>query len=545
MKSRIFALLGLSLMILASVSPLALSADDKKPITKKEFEAAFQGPDSTAAGAAVDRLDPDTKEGYELLKTVLGNLGSTWYLRAKAAERLAKTGNDANVKDMISRLSDKSEKNPMVRQGMAIAIAKMGDPKNLPDLHKALADKDGRVRREVAWDLRLKKDVSSITALIDRWKDEKDPIVANFIRDTLEDITQQFLGPKQEGWASWWSEHKDKFKVGESDEDQVRLNEEMKKAEEEGRKLSEGTTRSRDVDLSFVARGKGTPVLVIPEYGMSKDLYIPFFIELEKIAKVCYMDLPKLSSFKNLQAVGQTKIPYYPIDSLVQAFEDFRKEQKVDKFVILSCGIDSWIAMRYATKYPKNVAALVFVAPISSLQEYQKATDRMIKGGEAQGDIELWHCGLERRFNTQTGESQHDEYHRTKQLPKPEGEEVAINRKEFTLYFGDGADTLLDQLYPKAWNHPGECGIPEFKAETETPGPPSLVISGKRSIFTSEDDCARVAKQYGALVANFDRSADFPFIDEPEKFTESVRKFLVKYVGRPKGDKGDKGGDKK
>ena len=62
--------------------------------------------------------------------------------------------------------------------------------------------------------------------------------------------------------------------------------------------------------------------------------------------------------------------------------------------------------------------------------------------------------------NGQTGENTHDIYHKEKKLPVPEGEGESIDRKEFTIYFADKNDSLLDQLYPISHNHPGSVLIP-------------------------------------------------------------------------------------
>jgi HEAT repeat protein len=48
--------------------------------------------------------------------------------------------------------------------------AKSNDRDKDPELYKALADKDARVRREVANVLKINKDKRSIEALIARWK---------------------------------------------------------------------------------------------------------------------------------------------------------------------------------------------------------------------------------------------------------------------------------------------------------------------------------------------------------------------------------------
>lgn len=513
-------------LVLASAA-LALAADGKGA-NRGEFTKAFLGPDTHKGGKAVEGLNPDIKGDYELLKLVLEK--GNWYYRGVAATVLAKTGNPDNLKDLVASLAEKSEKNPYVRQGAAIAIAKSNDRELYPELYKALADKDSRVRREVANVLRINKDKRSIEALITRWKDERDPTVINAIRSTLEDITKRYLGPNQVDWYNWWLAVGEKFEVGSTDEEAA------KKAEEEGKKLSEGKTETRDVDLTFTSRGAGSPVIVLPHFGHSKAMMIPFFIECEKFCKVYYMDLPKMDSFKGLKEVAGHKV--YPIDKFVDALEEFRKSIKKDRITLMACGFNAWIAFRYVTKYPKSLAALVLIGPNSSDDAYGRASDLMIKGGQASGDLELEHLGYTRSINTQNGKSTHEIYHEDKKIAVPEGEGQALDRKGFTLFFGDIQDSLLDQLYPIHNNDIGGAAFDDYSCFKEPRATiPMLVCSGKRSTYSSESDCAAIAKHYGAQLVAFDRSADLPMIEEPEKFSGALKVFLQKFVGKPPKEK--------
>ncbi|MBI3723036.1 HEAT repeat domain-containing protein [bacterium] len=518
---------SLVLAAAAACLPAVLLADDK-PITASEFKKAFEGPDSHQGGLAIKRLNPDQGTDYDLLKMVIDK--GSWYYRGIAVSVLAKTGNPQNVKDMVDRLTDRTEAKPLVRQGMAMAIAKMNDRKLYPELMKVLNDKDNRVRRQAAFSLRIHKDKGSIEALIKRWKEEKDPRVANYIRETLEDITKHFKGPNPQDWDTWWLKVKDGFKIAETDEEAEAYAEEAKQAEEEGNKLADGTTHAKDVDLAFRSRGLGTPVIVLPHYGHSKDVMIPFFIEIEKFARCSYMDIPKIKDFKNLAKEGKT--PYFPIDQLVDAFEAFRKTTKYDRIAIVACGLDSWIAMRYASKYPRNTAALILVCPYSSLAEVHKTTANLVKAGEETGDRELQHYALTRTVDTKTDEDDHDKLHRVQSIPKWEGEDEALTRKHYTIFFGDQKDSLLEQLFEIYENHPGSILYPEFKVENEAANVPVLVAYGLKSLLSSPSDCEAVAKHYGAIVVPFKESADLPFVEEPEKFSQSMRTFLAKYVDK-------------
>src|SRR6185295_4182832 len=116
-------------------------------------------------------------------------------------------------------------------------------------------------------------------------------------------------------------------------------------------------------------------------YNYSKETMKPFLCELEKTNKLFYIDLPGIESFTGLTASGAAKVPYYPIDKLVEAFEDLRKATKQERFAIMACGFNSWIATKYANLHPKSVSPLVLICPVSSNKAYRDATSRM----ESQG----------------------------------------------------------------------------------------------------------------------------------------------------------------
>src|SRR5688500_14048638 len=167
-RSRLTALSAITLAVAFAAALAHAAPADDKPMDKAAFMRAFQGPDSHAAGKKIGELNPDIKGDYEILKLVLGC--NNWFYRSEAVKKLARTGNSKHQQDMLESLTEKGEKNPMVRQGMAIAVAKMNDRTLYPRLFEALNDKDPRVRREVANALRINKDKGSIEALIARWK---------------------------------------------------------------------------------------------------------------------------------------------------------------------------------------------------------------------------------------------------------------------------------------------------------------------------------------------------------------------------------------
>ncbi len=498
--------------------------------TDKEIAEAFASPDSHLRHNVWRELNPEKDSHYKVLVAILQRL--PWHDRDGAIIALAKAATEGTLKKMLRDL--KSHKDPMVRQGMAVALSKMDDPQYYPQLFEALADKHPFVRGMLAYALGVtKKSKDKVEALIKAFQKEKDPVVASIFVEALNAQTQAFQGPDPNAWVVWWAQAKaDKdYELGRTDEEALR------KAEELGHKLKKRTTVSfaGKVTLETEERGrlgKAVPILVLPEYGHSKEVMVPFLAELEKTHRLFYIDLPEIRSFKDVPVVSERRIPYYPIDQLVEAFEDLRKQTGQKRFAIMACGLNCWIAMRYVTKYPESVSHMVLVGPLSSDKAYGDATKRMEEQGKAKNDIELWHLSMTRLMNTQTGESMHEIYHAKEKIPKPEGEDAALDRREWSLYFKDDRNSLISMLYPKMHRHLGNVAIPAFRCFAEPKRSiPTIVIVGRGSILTSIEDCKAIADYYGGQLYIYENSSMMPFIEESQLFNKHMSILLRERAG--------------
>ncbi|MGQ9591975.1 MAG: HEAT repeat domain-containing protein [Planctomycetota bacterium] len=516
-------LLSILALLLAS-SPSLLSLRAGEP-TDKEIKEALASPDSHFRHNVWKELNPEKDAHYKLLVTILQHL--SWHDRDAAVVALAKAATPETLKKMLKDL--KGDKDPMVRQGMAIALAKMDDEGYYPQLFEALGDKNPFVRAMLVYALGVtKKSKDKVDALVKAFQKEKDPVVASIFVEALNAQTQAFQGPDPNAWTVWWAEAKaDKdYELGRTDE------EALKKAEELGNKLKKRTTVSiaGRVTLETEERGrlgKAVPILVLPEYGHSKEVLVPFLAELEKTHRLFYIDLPPVSSFKDVPVVSDRKIPYYPIDQLVDAFEDLRKQTGQKRFAIMACGLNCWIAMRYASKYPGSVSHMVLIGPMSSDKAFGDAVTRMKTQGKATGDVELFHLGLAHSFDSKTGESEHDKYHEKEKIPKPDGEEGSLDRRLWSLYFKDARDAMLSMLYPKMHRPLGQVAIPKFRCFAEPKrSVPTIVIAGGASLWTSVEDCQAIANHYGGKLYVYENSSMMPFIEESQLFNKHMSLLL-------------------
>ncbi len=506
-------------------APLALPAAEE--ISERDLNAALSSPDSFLRYNTWKKLNPEKESHYKILVQILRSL--PWYDREGAIDSLRKAATSETIQKMVKDL--KENKDPSVRQGMAVALAKMNDEKFYPHLYEALKDKNPQVRRMVVWSLRVQKKKEAVDALVDQFQNEKDPVVQSFLVDALNDLTQAYVGPTPAAWKSWWARAKvdPDYKLGQTDE------ESLKKAEELGLKLKsrQVTSVAGGVTLETEERGGNekivsVPILIIPYYGYSKEIMKPFLSELEKTNKLYYIDLPPIKSFGALKTAGATQIPFYPIDKLVEAFEDLRKETKQERFAIMACGMNSWIAMKYANLYPKSVSHMVLISPVSSYKAYSDALNRMESQGKAKNDIEMWHYALTQSFNNQTGESVHDIFHKEKNLPVPDGEDGGLDRRSWSLFFRDERDSLIAMLYPKKHRQMGTVAIPDYRCFSEKPKAriPTIVIVGKNCLYAGVEDCKQIAKHYGGECFVYENSSAMPFAEESTRFNKDMAALL-------------------
>ena len=526
---------------LCAFSLSALLAEEATKVPESEIKAALASPDSFLRHNTWKKLNPEDDGNYRTLVQVLKSL--PWFDRDGAVIALAKAATDSTLQKMVKALKD--DKDPMIRQGMAMALAKMNDEKFYPHLYEALKDKDPMVRRIVVHALRVHKKKEAVTALVDAFQKEEDPVVRSFMVDSLNELTQAYQGPDPRAWFVWWEAAKadPDYELGKND-DQA-----LAKAEELGNKLKKRTTVSVSggVTIETEERGrlkdlKSVPILILPYYGYSKETMKPFLSELEQTNKLFYIDLPPIKSFKNLKTVTDRQVPLYPIENLVAAFEDLRKATGQERFALMACGMNTWIAMRYASLHPQSVSHLVLINPLPTNDGYGRATQRMESKGRSSNDIELWHLALTRSMDGRTGESTHDIFHREKKLPVPEGEGGSIDRREFALYFKNERDGLISILYPvKEDKNASGFAIPPFKAFTEPRrNIPTIVIVGQATLFTSIQDCEQLAKHYGGKCYVYPNSAGMPFAEESATFNKHMAALLKENVRRK-----DSGKDKK
>lgn len=98
-----------------------------------------------------------------------------------------------------------------------------------------------------------------------------------------------------------------------------------------------------------------------------------------------------------------------------------------------------------------------------------------------------------------------------------------------------GVDELLVPAGERPTNglsHPDVPANPRHVSETEPPTPfgvPILFVSGARDQLVTPEETAALAKEQGPAgrSVNFPNSAEFPMVEEHDKFIELMERFVL------------------
>lgn len=521
-KSRILTAALTLLVLMVSLA----SADD----WKKKFNRNMASPDSSLRYEALRQLDVNDPAQLKKMLKVLRNRSdrvTDWHIRMGAVEALAKASDPKSTKTLLKELAKGKS---LVKEAIATALGRKQDPTYLEALIGAGGDDSPAVRRAAIRALAQMKDKRAIDAILDQWVLEKPKESFRqwaVCKEVMEQITEKYLGGEPLDWKNWWEVNREKFSFEEEWEDEDQKKADLEKAEREGKKAKEHKSQTRNVNISFKVRGLGVPILVLPMGGYHEDYFQPYLQSIEAFCRVHYIRLPKISDFKGLER-GAGGIVNYPIDKLVDAFEDLRKQFKYKKFAVMGHSITSTVAQRYVSKYPDSVSHLILVGAYSGADSYGKILGTMEAEGKKRGDLELEHRAQSLMY------IQAQDSH--KYEPKDADEREALGRKAWSLNFRNPHDFVLQKMFTEyrlkggtgSFFPPGFDTFKEKRAKV-----PTLVCNGKHSLWTSVSDAKKISKHYpNSTMVIFENSTMMPFVEETGRFASVVYKFIKQTKGK-------------
>ncbi|MFQ5843817.1 MAG: HEAT repeat domain-containing protein, partial [Planctomycetota bacterium] len=423
-----------------------------------------------------------------------------WWIRGTACDRLARI-QVAELRKVLHSYYYK-ESNVQIREGVITALGMIKHRADPPVILDALKDKAWQVRRMAciaAGQQRIKDAVPIMIDMIheeDRAgnvlnKGEPHPRVHNMVLWNLWDIVGKNFDADRQQWKMYWAENKDK---------QLQPPKRFDYGTFAGVKLKYNDT--------FARRGTGPLCIVLPQVHYTAVYYMPYFSQIT-FMKWIFVDLPPMGAFPNVERDRDGDV-IYPIDQLVDAFEDMRKKYNVDRAAILAQGFSTWIAAKYAQKYPDHVLGLILLNAYASNETFSKRIDELLRSDNP--DYELW-AKVSRKLIRPGSALEWERY----------------NYVRDTAKLKDTSDVEI-QFLRRIWRDPTGVTImiPDFdiRGERTTQVPTLLFFAPKSNIATGIDGMRRMRRYYkNAYTVRLKQSARLPFMEEPEKFTEFLKKF--------------------
>lgn len=506
MRVAFLPVLALAL-VLGGAQTRAGVDDAKWEEAKKSFKEEFNKKSIGFKKRAIELLPSnDERTIHFIIREQKLLEAKNWWIRFTAAEKLSRINLDDLRKKLHEYAKDKKKE---VREGVIAALGMIKHHLDPPVIIAALDDPDWEVRRMACFAAGARRERDAVDKMISmlhdvssdgtvRQQGETNPRVHSVLLFNLEEITGQLnFHTDIDQWKQYWEVNRDKtpppvnrFDVGTFG--QVKLN----------------------FNDTFARKGTGPLVLVLPATHRTCTYYMPYFNQW-MFVKWLFINLPPITSFPDVK-YNEHNDPIYPVEILVDAFEEMRKQRKVEKAAILADGFTSWIAAKYAQKYPDRVSGLILINPYATNETFGKRLEELMRTGDPDDELFAKVSTYQQKIGTAL-ESERYDYVRTSAMVKDQGD----------LEIG---------FLQRIWSDPNgtSIAIPEFDMRgDQLSGVWALMFfPPKSNKLQGFDDISKLQRFYPKnITVKLQQSAMLPFMEEPAKFEEVLRIFVNKIEG--------------
>ncbi|MHC4940186.1 MAG: hypothetical protein ACYTHK_14655 [Planctomycetota bacterium] len=496
-----------SLVLVLAAAPVLAQSDSDWERAVQNFKDDFKKKSIKFKNRAIEGLPTNDARTIEFIidkEKLLSN--KDWMLRYKAAVQLGKIRSPELRKKMLKYATHRDKR---VREGILTALAVQRDPKlDPPVIIAALKDSAWEVRRMACWAAgrqRVREAVDPMIGMIHevgrdgrvKQEGETNPRVASLLIYNLQEITGKAeFGEDVEQWKQYWERNRDRelppikrFDVNHFGD--VKLS----------------------MDDTFARRGSGPLVMTLPMTLKLTTYYQPY-IQKWLFVKWLLINLPPPDSFPDVER-DEDGDPVYPVDKLVDAFEEVRKKYGVEKTALAAQGFSCWVAAKYAQKYPDRVSGLIMINPYASNETFGRRIDEAMRSGHP--DDEFWAKVSRKEIKPKT---------------RPESEQYDWFR--CTTMVRNKADIEIG-LLRQIWNDPQATSItiPAFdiRGENTSKTPALMFFPRKNNKLTGYDDINRLKRFFPKnITVKLKKSARLPFMEEPATFEKAVRAFVDRYL---------------
>ncbi|MGH7162302.1 MAG: hypothetical protein ACREID_02370 [Planctomycetota bacterium] len=499
-----------SILLALAVRAGAAGVDDEKwNKAVQDFKDDFKKKSVVFKKRALEALPvADERTIHFIIKEQRLLESKDWWIRYASADRLARV-NAPELRKALHAYYAKGSKRE-IREGVIAALGLVKHRDDSPVILAALDDPDWQVRRMACFAAgaqRIRDAVDKMISMI-HWVDrsgkvkqagELEPRVHSVLLFNLEEIVGTYFHTDVDQWKQYWDKNRDKTlpQVNRFDI-----------AEYGGVKL--------EINDTFARRGTGHLVMVLPASHRTTTYFMPYLNQW-LFARWVYINLPPVQSFPNVQKDSDGDV-IYPVDLLVDAFEEVRKKYNVEKTVVMADGFTNWVAAKYEQKYPDRVSGLVMINPYATHETYSRRVDEALRSGDP--DEEFWGKVSSKQLK-----------------PATALEQERYDYVRWSALIHDQSDLELAFL-ARLWDDPNgvTITIPKFdirSGEGQAKLWALMFFPPKNNKLGGFEDKNRLSRFYPKnICVDLKKSAMLPFMEEPAKFEEAMRTFFDK-LGPP------------
>ncbi|MCA8936525.1 MAG: alpha/beta hydrolase [Planctomycetes bacterium] len=507
----------------------------------KEFWNVWNGKKST--NLEKDKAVNDLIGGEELIDPYLAVLESdVWQYRATVIQRVQGETNEKLLAKLEEFLFDEKavQKQPSAGEHLVWAMynnqtwakpekwamaKQLVMSKKVPDKVKARMLREMGVFRG-ATDLEqvqsaAKQNARDLVELLAWALEERklNPQIRFLIGDALESLTSQDFGDDLEQWRFFVNNLKPEDKLSPRKADNFK--DEFGEVELEGHSYSSPTPRPVEME-----------VLVLPNLYTSDQYWYPYIFQINKTFKCTFVKLPDCSKMKDIEwmknrdgSENRTAY-YYPLEQLVETFEQRRKDSKQKQVGLIAHGVSGWIALEYLRLHPESVAFAIIIGTWSGEQSYLTASNNC---GSSKDEAYKWY----------SESLKYDPSGRTGSLAMNDEQKYWATTGDYKRRWADpkALEPIFysTQAYRERPEGNARILVPKYEfddAMKKARGKidvPTLFIHGTQDPMYVKKDQQNYAKGFSKMTwAEYEDAAATPWAEQPVKFFEDFNQLLEK-----------------
>jgi proline iminopeptidase len=294
----------------------------------------------------------------------------------------------------------------------------------------------------------------------------------------------------------------------------------------------EGYVDANGVLIYFTEFGQGPPLLVVHGGpGASHDYFLPYLVPLARKHRLIFIDERGSGRSQRLQDANQ-----YTVEAMADEVEQVRQALHLGKIALLGHSYGGVLAQAYALKYQENLSHLILNSTFASTREMNEVLRR--EKNHMPSDKLARLNELEKAGLFDKGEVwEHGRY-------PGEYATLAWGHGYFPYLYGARPDPNYDpsaqntstswELYRTMWGSHGEFVIDgnlksvEYVEKLHTIHVPTLVMAGDHDECDPSLSREMHEKISGSQMVILPDSGHMNFVDQPDKWLQSVESFLAK-----------------